>query len=125
MSKDPVVQRTLRSWQSDLAIFPWIGRVLIRCRQMLFGLWQILAPTPLSCPRLGSMPYGSISPKEALRLTALRERFGGQPEYLELDINERRLQFARWLVEHGRLGEFPECGAEMAAERPDAAPQEA
>lgn len=43
--------------------------------------------------------------EEKERLLALCQHFSSHPEYLELGIDERRLTFARWLVEHGRLSE--------------------
>jgi hypothetical protein len=43
--------------------------------------------------------------EEVQRLTALRQRVNVQPMHLDLGIDVRRLEFARWLVEHGRLGE--------------------
>jgi hypothetical protein len=39
------------------------------------------------------------------RLTALRERIHGHPEYIEFTHDEHRLAFARWLVTTGRLRE--------------------
>lgn len=46
-----------------------------------------------------------FTPETLAKLSALRERFRGHPEYLELALDERRLAFARWLVETGRLSE--------------------
>lgn len=43
--------------------------------------------------------------EEKERLLALCQHFSAHPEYLELGIDERRLTFARWLVEHGKLSE--------------------
>lgn len=43
--------------------------------------------------------------EELARLETLCGRFDCQPEYLELDLDERRLIFARWLIDHGKLGE--------------------
>ncbi len=47
----------------------------------------------------------SFSRKEAERLSALRQRYQLQGEYFERVIDERRLEFARWLAEHHRLNE--------------------
>jgi hypothetical protein len=46
-----------------------------------------------------------FTPEEKARLTALRQRYLIHPEYRELGIDSRRLEFARWLVAHGRLDE--------------------
>lgn len=46
-----------------------------------------------------------FTPDEKERLLALCQHFSAHPEYLEFGIDERRLTFARWLVEHGRLSE--------------------
>jgi hypothetical protein len=43
--------------------------------------------------------------EECVKLKSIRARFGGHPECAELDLNERRLAFARWLVDHGQLSE--------------------
>ncbi len=47
----------------------------------------------------------SFSRKEAERLAALRQRYQLHGEYFERVIDERRLEFARWLAEHHRLNE--------------------
>jgi hypothetical protein len=46
-----------------------------------------------------------FSRKEAERLAALRKRYQLHGEYFERVIDERRLEFARWLAEHRRLNE--------------------
>lgn len=46
-----------------------------------------------------------FTPEEKERLLAVSQHFSAHPEYLESGIDERRLTFARWLVEHGRLSE--------------------
>lgn len=46
-----------------------------------------------------------FTPETLARLTALRERFCGHPEWIEFTLAERRLVFARWLVEQGRLSD--------------------
>ncbi len=50
-------------------------------------------------------PLRSFTRKEAERLSELRQRFHLPGEHFERVIDERRLEFARWLVEHQRLGE--------------------
>lgn len=51
-------------------------------------------------------PAETLFPPETLaKLIALRARFGGHPEWIEYTMDERRLAFAHWLVERGRLGE--------------------
>lgn len=54
-----------------------------------------------------------FTPEEAIRITQLRGRYRSLPLCFKLDINYQRLQFARWLLEHGRLDE--RCG--MQADR--------
>ena len=50
-------------------------------------------------------PLRSFTRKEAERLSELRQRFHLPGEHFERVIDERRLEFARWLVENQRLGE--------------------
>jgi hypothetical protein len=40
---------------------------------------------------------------EIARLSSMRARYDGRPEYLELGLDERKLTFARWLVTQGKL----------------------
>lgn len=49
----------------------------------------------------------SFTPEELAGLLALRERVQRCPVDIELDLDERRLGFARWLVDHGKLSEEP------------------
>jgi hypothetical protein len=42
----------------------------------------------------------------------LRRRAREQPDLLDLPLPVRRLQFARWLVEQGRMGETLDSGQE-------------
>jgi hypothetical protein len=42
--------------------------------------------------------------EEAARLRSLRETFNAQADYLRV-LDECRLEFARWLLETGRLSE--------------------
>jgi hypothetical protein len=42
--------------------------------------------------------------EEAARLQSLRENFHAQADYLRA-LDERRLEFARWLFEAGKLSE--------------------
>jgi alpha-acetolactate decarboxylase len=48
---------------------------------------------------------GIFTPEEAQQLARMREGYYQHVEYLERVIDERRLEFARWLVEQGRLSE--------------------
>jgi hypothetical protein len=54
-----------------------------------------------------------FTPREAARLVALKVRHerGG---FRELTQQQKRLLFARWLVEHGRLTDWPLARHEMA-----------
>jgi hypothetical protein len=46
-----------------------------------------------------------FSPAEIERLSKLQQRYRERPETVELPLEECRWSFARWLVEHGRIGE--------------------
>jgi hypothetical protein len=52
-----------------------------------------------------TMLTGNFTPEELARLNALRADFYSRAEYLERVIDDRRLEFARWLVENGKLHE--------------------
>lgn len=55
--------------------------------------------------QLAASPRKKFSAEELAKLTELQARFSGHPECVELDIDERRLSFARWLVDRGHLSE--------------------
>jgi hypothetical protein len=48
---------------------------------------------------------GVFTPEELAGLLALRELASHRTVYDELGLDEKRLKFARWLVEHGKLSE--------------------
>lgn len=48
---------------------------------------------------------GSFTADEVSRLTDLRRNYHEHAEYLERVIDERRLEFARWLLDRGKLSE--------------------
>lgn len=51
---------------------------------------------------------GIFTVEESVGLQLLRHALPAYAEYRECRAAERRLQFARWLVEHGKLNEgFP------------------
>jgi hypothetical protein len=50
-------------------------------------------------------PEEALAPETLARLAELRARFDGHPEWMELTMDQRRLAFARWLVECGRLSD--------------------
>jgi len=52
-----------------------------------------------------AMATGNFTSEELARLNALRTNFRSRAEYLERVIDDRRLEFARWLVENGKLSE--------------------
>jgi hypothetical protein len=52
-----------------------------------------------------AMATGNFTPEELARLNALRSNFRSRAEYLERVIDDRRLEFALWLKEHGKLNE--------------------
>lgn len=47
----------------------------------------------------------NFSLDEVTRLTDLRRHFHEHTEYVERVIDERRLEFARWLLDNGKLSE--------------------
>ncbi len=47
----------------------------------------------------------SFTSEEMARLDALRRNYTNHAEYLERVIDDRRMEFARFLIEHGRLSE--------------------
>jgi hypothetical protein len=57
-----------------------------------------------------------FTPREAERLVVLKIRYerGGFREVTEVSQEQKRLCFARWLVEHGRLTDWPPARHEMA-----------
>jgi len=65
------------------------------------GVWDKVVRPGAFAPRLDD----HFTAEEARRLMVLRQRLASQPVHLDLGIDARRLEFARWLVEHGRLGE--------------------
>lgn len=49
----------------------------------------------------------TFTPEELASLLALRSRIENCSIDIELDLNERRLLFARWLIDHGKLSDDP------------------
>jgi len=47
-----------------------------------------------------------FTPEEAVRITQLQGQFRASPVRFRLDISYERLEFARWLLDHGRLDEW-------------------
>ncbi len=47
----------------------------------------------------------NFTEEEVNRLADLRRNFHAHTEFLERVIDERRLEFARWLLDHGKLTE--------------------
>jgi hypothetical protein len=62
-----------------------------------------LATAHTSAPQ--TIPGGSFTPAEVASLTALRDNYTQHAEYLERDYDDCRLEFARWLVDHGKISE--------------------
>ncbi len=52
-----------------------------------------------------TMLGNNFSTDEMSRLEDLRQNYHNHAEYLERVIDDRRMEFARWLVENGKLGE--------------------
>jgi hypothetical protein len=48
---------------------------------------------------------GNFTPEEVSRLISLRQTFASHSDYRESMIDERRLEFVRWLLDHGKLSE--------------------
>lgn len=46
-----------------------------------------------------------LTQEEIARLAKIRARYHSNPRCIEYDLDEPRLDFARWLVEHGWLRE--------------------
>lgn len=51
------------------------------------------------------LKQSSFTPEELARLEALRNRVQSCSVDIEVGLDECRLKFARWLVEHGKLSE--------------------
>jgi hypothetical protein len=47
-----------------------------------------------------------FTPEETVRITHLQGQYRTAPVCYRFDINYRRLEFARWLVDHGYLDEW-------------------
>jgi hypothetical protein len=65
-------------------------------------LWDKVARVTVSAPKLD----GRFTEGEVRRLMALRERLALQPAHVDFELDERQLEFARWLFQHGRLSDF-------------------
>lgn len=48
---------------------------------------------------------GALTADEMRRLDAFQRSCNYQPQYVEWELDLRRLEFARWLFQHGRLSE--------------------
>ena len=62
-----------------------------------------------------------FTPEETVRITRLQGLFRTYPVCYTFDINYRRLEFARWLRDHGRLDEWD--GGGTRADHDDIAPE--
>jgi hypothetical protein len=47
----------------------------------------------------------TLTDEEISRLSKIRAQYDGHPECIELELDERRLTFARWLVNSGSFRE--------------------
>lgn len=52
-----------------------------------------------------TMLGSNFTTDEMTRLETLRKNYHNHAEYLERVIDDRRLEFARWLRDNGKLGE--------------------
>lgn len=76
---------------------------------------------------LEASPAGTLedafSPTELAQLRALRDQHAATRTCIQMGLDEQRLSFVRWLVEHGRIGEdIGEGVAVTFARVPDMAP---
>jgi len=55
--------------------------------------------------RLPLVPGTCFTPREVVRLLALRQQYSSARSSLDCNLDECRLEFACWLVEYGRFGE--------------------
>jgi hypothetical protein len=53
-------------------------------------------------PQRATLLEGELTAEERARLQVLRQRYSTYSEYL-LGMEERKLLFLRWLVQHGKL----------------------
>lgn len=58
-----------------------------------------------------SLRVAGFSPRESERLVALKLRYE-RGDFRELTDAQKRLRFARWLVEHGRVSDRPRAARE-------------
>jgi uncharacterized protein YcbK (DUF882 family) len=58
---------------------------------------------------------GSFTPDELERLNTLARDFRGHAEHSEWMMDPMHLEFARWLVEHGRLSDGMEDEADQTS----------
>jgi hypothetical protein len=56
-------------------------------------------------PITPTTPNGDFSADEVARLNELRRTFHSQADYLGRVLDNRRLEFARWLLENGKLND--------------------
>lgn len=49
---------------------------------------------------------GQFTGEESARITSLRQQFLLYPDGFALDVNYRRLEFARWLIARGYFSEW-------------------
>ncbi|HEU5348323.1 MAG TPA: hypothetical protein VFU63_06895 [Ktedonobacterales bacterium] len=66
-------------------------------------LWEYLSNQ--YAPDLVSDEQAPLTAEEIARLAEVRARYQGHPACVEFDLDERRLTFARWLVDRGWLRE--------------------
>lgn len=48
----------------------------------------------------------ALAPEQVDRLSTYRSLLAARATDIELGLDERRLRFARWLYEHGRISDF-------------------
>lgn len=63
------------------------------------------SPNTVPGPGAPATLHGNFSTDEVNRLVELRRAVHNQEEYLKRMLDERRLEFARWLLDNGKLTE--------------------
>jgi hypothetical protein len=60
---------------------------------------------PRSKVFVATAPVEALTADELRRLTAFQRSCDYQPQCVEWELDPRRLEFVRWLIEHGRLSD--------------------
>jgi hypothetical protein len=58
----------------------------------------------------------ALAPEQVNRLSTYRTTLSARAVDIELGLDERRLRFARWLYEHGRISDFRMTASDIVVE---------